>query len=106
LVLPFGHLILLRGIWGQKLVLDAFFIKKIFYLCVLKLGVIVTYNIFDLDIKPVLCPSQELLEHLLSFTLILQKEHPSGMRIVINNDKTIFVTTDAYVSDRTKQVHV
>jgi hypothetical protein len=42
----------------------------------------------------------------LSFTLILQKEHPSETRIVINNNKTIFVTTNTNVGDRTNQVHV
>jgi hypothetical protein len=28
------------------------------------------------------------------------------MRIVIDNDKTIFVTADAYVGNRAKQIHV
>jgi hypothetical protein len=60
-VLPFGHPILLRGIGGQKLMLDAFFIKKVFDLSVLELGVVVTSNLLDLGIKLVLCPSQELL---------------------------------------------
>jgi hypothetical protein len=58
---------------------DAFFIKKVFYLSVLELGVIVTSNLLDLDIKLILFPSQELLEHLLCFTFILQKEHPTKM---------------------------
>jgi hypothetical protein len=51
--------------------LDAFFIKKVFYLSVLELGVVVTSNLLDLSIKLILCSLQELLEHLLSFTLIL-----------------------------------
>jgi hypothetical protein len=86
--------------------LDAFFTKKVFYLCVLELGDVVTYYLLDLSFKLILCPSQELFEHLLCFAFILQKEHPSKTRIVINNDKTIFVTADAYVGDRTKQVYV
>jgi hypothetical protein len=56
---------------------DVFFIKKVFYLSVLELGVIVTSNLLDLDIKLILFPSQELLERLLCFTFILQKEHPT-----------------------------
>jgi hypothetical protein len=36
----------------------------------------------------------------------LQKEHPSETRIIINNDKTIFVTANAYICNGTKQVHV
>jgi hypothetical protein len=86
--------------------LDAFFIKKVFYFSVIELGAVVTSNLLDLGIKLILCPLQELLEHLLSFTLILQKEHPNKMRIIINNEKIIFVIVYAYVGDRTKHVHV
>jgi hypothetical protein len=86
--------------------LDPFFIKEVFYLSVLKLGVIVTSNFLDLGFKLILCSSQELLEHILCLTNILQKEHPSKTTIIINNDKTIFITVDAYVADRTKQVYV
>jgi hypothetical protein len=60
-VLSFGHPILLRCIEGKKFMLDAFFIKKVFYLSILELNVIVTSNLLDLGIKLVLCPSQELL---------------------------------------------
>jgi hypothetical protein len=86
--------------------LDAFFIEKVFYLSVLDFGVIVTFNLFDFSIKLILYPFQELLYHLLSFTLILQKEHLGETEIVINNNKTVFVTTKTNVGDRTKQVHV
>jgi hypothetical protein len=51
--------------------LDAFFIKKVLYLCVLELGAIATSNLLDLDIKLVLCLSQKLLEHILCFNFIL-----------------------------------
>jgi hypothetical protein len=50
--------------------------------------------------------SCKLLEDALDFTLITQKEYPSETRIAINNYKTIFVTTNAYVSDGSKYVHV
>jgi hypothetical protein len=60
-VLPISHFILLRGIGGQKLMLDAFFIKEVFCLSVLELGVVVTSNLLDLGIKLILCPSTELL---------------------------------------------
>jgi hypothetical protein len=33
-------------------------------------------------------------------------KHPSEMRIIINNEKTIFVTGNAYLCNGTKQVHV
>jgi hypothetical protein len=57
-VLPFGHPILLRCIGGQKLMLDAFFMKEVFNLSVLELDVVVTSNLLDLGIKLILCPSQ------------------------------------------------
>jgi hypothetical protein len=58
---PFGHPILLRCIGGRKLMLDAFFIKEVFYLSILELGAIITSNLLDLGIKLILCHSQELL---------------------------------------------
>jgi hypothetical protein len=86
--------------------LDVFFIKKVLYLRVLELGVVVTSYLLNLSIKLILCPSEELLKHLLCFTLILQKEHSSEMGIIIKNDNTVFVTANANVDDRTKHVHV
>jgi hypothetical protein len=86
--------------------LDASFIKEAFYLSVHELGAVITFNPLDLNIKLILCPSQELLLHFLCFTLVLQKEHLSKTRIIISNDKTVFVTTNTYVGDRTKQLHV
>jgi hypothetical protein len=53
--------------------LDAFFIKEVFYLCVIELGAIVSSYLLYFGIKLILCHSQELLDHLLHFTLILQK---------------------------------
>jgi hypothetical protein len=39
--------------------LDAFFIKEVFYLSVLKLSAIITSNLLDLGIKLVLYPFKE-----------------------------------------------
>jgi hypothetical protein len=36
----------------------------------------------------------------------MQKEYPSKTLIVINNYKTIFVTANTNIGDRTKQVHM
>jgi hypothetical protein len=97
LIHHFSHPILLRSVGDQKLMLDAFFIKKVFYLCILELDVIVTSYLLNLGIKLILIPSQELLEHLLHFTFILQEERPSETRIIINIDTTIFDTGDGYL---------
>jgi hypothetical protein len=45
------------------------------------------------------------LAHLV-FHFYLTKEYPSEMIIVINNNKTVFVTTNTNIGDRTKQVNV
>jgi hypothetical protein len=44
----------------------------------------------------------ELLEHSLCVTFILQKEYPIETGKVINNYLTIFVTTDAYLGNWSK----
>jgi hypothetical protein len=41
--------------------LDTLFSKEIFYLSVFEIGDVVTSIFLDLDIKIILCPSQELL---------------------------------------------
>jgi hypothetical protein len=86
--------------------LDAFLIKIIFNLSVLEFGAIVTSYLLDLDTKLILSSLQELLKHLLCLTFVIQKEYSSETRIIINNYETIFVTTNANVGDRIKQVHV
>jgi hypothetical protein len=86
--------------------LDAFLIKILFHLSVLEFDSIVTSYLLDLGIKLILSPLQKLLEHLLCFTLFMQKEYPSEMLMVINNYKTIFVPDNANVGHGTKQVHM
>ena len=86
--------------------LDNFFIKELFNVGVLELRPIVTSNSLDLDIKLILGSFCKLLEDAMYFTLVTQKEYPSETRIIINNYKTIFVTTNAYISDGSKYVHV
>jgi hypothetical protein len=60
-ILPFDHPIMLRSVGRRKLMLDTFFIKIIFNLSVLELGVIVTFNSLDFGIKFILCPLQKFL---------------------------------------------
>jgi hypothetical protein len=45
--------------------LDAFFIKIVFYLSIFELGVIITSNLLDFSIKFILRSLLEFLEHLL-----------------------------------------
>ena len=72
--------------------LDALFIKKFFHLSVLEFGSIVTSHFLDWEPKLLLCRSNEYLHLLLCLTLVIHKEHPSEIGIIINNNKTIFVT--------------
>jgi len=36
----------------------------------------------------------------------MQKEYPSETRRIIDNDKAIFVTTNAYVGHRPEEIHM
>ena len=85
---------------------NPFFIKVIFYVGVLELGAIVASYFIDLGFKLILGSFYKFLEGFLYYTFVMQKEYPSEMRIIINNDKTIFVTTNANVSHRPKEIHV
>jgi hypothetical protein len=60
-VLPFDHSILLRGIESRKLIFDAFFLQKVFYLSFLKFGAIVTFYLLYFGIKFIFCHSQKFL---------------------------------------------
>jgi hypothetical protein len=76
-ILSFGHPILLWSIGCRKFMVDAFLIKIAFNLSILELGAIVTPYLLNLGIKLILSPLQELLEHLLCFTLVMKKEYSS-----------------------------
>jgi hypothetical protein len=60
-ILSFGHPVLLWSVGGQKLMLDAFFIKIVFYLSVFKLGAIIASNPLDFSIKFILFSLQDFL---------------------------------------------
>jgi len=61
---------------------------------ILKLGTIVTSNFHKSAIKFILGPFCKLFEKLGNNRLIMQKEHPSIARIIINNHKTMTITTN------------
>jgi hypothetical protein len=105
-ILPLYNAILLMCVWCGEFMLDSFFIKKFFKIGVPKFRTIVTSYILDLQFIFILISSNEFLDNSLSFTFILQKEYPSEMRKIINNDKTIFVTANANVGNGSKQIHV
>jgi hypothetical protein len=74
---------------------DSFFIKKFFNIGVPKFRIIITLYALDLQLIFILSSSNELLVYSLSLTFLLQKEYPSESRKIINNDRTVFVTTNA-----------
>ena len=79
--------------------LDPFFIKKFLNIGVSEFRAIVTSNILDLQLKFILSSSNEFLDNSLYFAFIMHKKYPSKMRKIINNNKTIFVTANAYVGN-------
>src|SRR6187551_404441 len=101
-VLPLNNAILLRCVWCGELMLDSFFIKKLFNIGVLELRPIVTSYMLDLQLKLILSSLNESLDDCLSFTLVLQKENPCEARKVIYNDKSILVPANANISNRSK----
>ena len=85
---------------------NSLFIKILFYVGVLELGAIVASYSLDLGFKLILGSLCKFLESFLCYTFVMQKKYPSEARIIINNNKTIFVTTNAYVSHRPKEIHM
>ena len=85
---------------------NSLFIKILFYVGVLELGAIVTSYSLDLGFKLVFGSLCKFLKSFSYYTFVMQKEYPSESRIIINNDKAIFVTTNANVSHRPKEIHV
>ena len=76
-ILPVHNAILLRSVWSGEFMLDSFFIKKFFNICIPKFRAIVTSNMLDLQLILILGSSYEFFDYPLSFTLILQKENSS-----------------------------
>jgi hypothetical protein len=80
--------------------LDAFFIQVVFYLSILELDVIITSNLLNFSIKFIFVLSSRISLAPFEFHHYLEKEHPSETRIIINNNRTILVTTNTNVGDR------
>ena len=74
--------------------LDAFFIKKLLNLGVLEFDPIVASYFLDGETKLLLSSSNKSLYFVSNLTLIKQEKYPSETGIIINNNKTLFVTPD------------
>jgi hypothetical protein len=74
--------------------LDALFIKKLLDLSVLEFGPIITPHFLDGETELLLGSSNKCLHFIPNLTLIKQEKYSSETRIIINNNKTIFVTPD------------
>ena len=74
--------------------LNAFFIKKLLNLDVFEFGPIVASHFLDGKTKLLLSSSNKYLHLLLNLALVMQKKYLSETGIVINNNKTTFVTPD------------
>ena len=71
--------------------LDVLFIKKLLNKSILEFGPIVTSHFLDWETKLLLCSSNKYLHLLLNLALVI-KIYLSETEIIINNNKTIFVT--------------
>ena len=72
--------------------LDALFIKKLLNSSILEFGPIVASHFFYGKTKLLLSSSNKYLYFLLNLALVMQEKYQSETGIVINNNKTIFVT--------------
>ena len=72
--------------------LDALFIKKLLNLSVPKFSPIVASHFLDGKTELLLSSSNKCLYFVLNLTLVKQEKYPSEAGIIINNNKTIFVT--------------
>ena len=74
--------------------LDVLFIKKHLNLGVLEFGPIIASHFLDGETELLLRSSNKSLHFVSNLTLIKQEKYPNETRIIINNNKTIFVTPD------------
>jgi hypothetical protein len=74
--------------------LDALFINKLLNLSVLEFGPIIASHFLDGETELLLSSSNKCLHFAPNLALIKQEKYLSEMGIVINNNKTIFVTLD------------
>jgi hypothetical protein len=88
-VLSFHNSILLRHIWGRKLLINTTLKAKLIKRGILELGLIVTVNSFQAVGILIVQPQSQALKVFKHFILAFQEENPRATRIVINNDKNI-----------------
>ena len=74
--------------------LDVLFIKKLLNLGVLEFGPIVASHFLDGETELLLSSSNKSLHFVFNLILIKQEKYISETGIIINNNKTIFVTPD------------
>ena len=86
--------------------LDSMLVQKCFHLGVLELRAIVTPHFDQVHLPFILDSYNEVLELLVNLCLVLQKEHPSIARKIINNNKAILVTSQALIGSWTEVVNV
>ena len=74
--------------------LNAFFIKKLLNLGVLEFSPIVAPHFLDGETELFLSSSNKSLHFVSNLTLIKEEKYLSETGIIINNNKTIFVTPE------------
>ena len=74
--------------------LDALFIKELLNLSVLEFGPIISCHLLDGETELLLSLCNKCIHFVPNLALIKQEKYPNEMGIVINNNKTIFVTPD------------
>jgi hypothetical protein len=91
-VLSFHDSILLRNVWGGKLLINTILKAKLIKIGISELSLIVTMNGFQAVGILTVQPQSQALKVLKHFILTLQEENPRVTRIVTNDDQNVPLT--------------
>jgi hypothetical protein len=105
-VLSFHDSILLRNVWGGKLLINLMLKAKLIKRGIYELSPIVTANGFQavgMLIVQLQSQSPKVLKH---FILPLQEENPRVTRVIVNDDKNVSLASHGANLRRTDSVHM
>jgi hypothetical protein len=105
-VLSFNDSILLRNVRGRKLLINTMLKAKLIKRGISELSLIVTANDFQAVGMLIVQPQGQALKVLKHFILTLQEENPRVMRIIINDNKDVPLTSHGANLRRAYSVHM
>jgi hypothetical protein len=96
----------LRNTQGTELLINTVLKVKLIERDIPKFGLIVTVNSLQSVVMLIVQPQSQALKVLKHFILVFQEENPRVMRVIINNDKNIPLTSHRANPRGTNNVHM